>query len=374
MSQQEKDIASLYKGLFRFVDVPFPEDPAWEKEMSYVHQYRNYHSLFQTSMPKVPALFTRLDILSQDDELCVGHSVRVRYRATVLKPKKWVMFKDINSMDTIVTDEIEGETTRVVTGEQKITFHAGVEFGVGVGVEGGYGPAKASLDFKTSIGLEFEKSVKITATSTQKLLPGTSYQPTIIYAKLQCEVVHAREGDFMVNGLGMEGELVTMNPEGSYNLLPEQRCSWSGYKKSILELKALHDACGKFLITSRQEPQWSKASSARLNAVVDPVDCILYLQGFSVIAETRGSKNSNQSQILFNQLNDQKADLMGLLQGHGNYGSTSYIKGNELVGFHGFGGPLLNSEPDIQLCYSLGGLVKVWNVAVKSKYVVEKEA
>ncbi|KAF9353569.1 hypothetical protein BGX26_008672 [Mortierella sp. AD094] len=141
MSQYDKDVEALYKGELRFIDVPFPEDPDWEKEPSYNHQYRNYHDLYRTGMPKVPALFTHCEVSRVENE--VAASVRIYYRSMVLKPKKWVMFKDINGMEPILTDEIDGENTKTV------------------GAEAGYGPVKASTEFKTSVGVEYEKKVTV---------------------------------------------------------------------------------------------------------------------------------------------------------------------------------------------------------------------
>lgn len=53
MSQEQQDIQDLYEGKIRWIDVPFPADPAWENEKSYVKQFKQYHSLYNTSMPKV---------------------------------------------------------------------------------------------------------------------------------------------------------------------------------------------------------------------------------------------------------------------------------------------------------------------------------
>ncbi|KAF9945154.1 hypothetical protein BGZ70_004010 [Mortierella alpina] len=214
---QEQD--HLYKGEVEWTSVPFPEDPEWEDDISYVEQYKLYRSEYFKGMPVVPALMTYCEV-KPSDESGQKHSVRMYYRSMVLKLLKWIIARDQDGLSPLNGDETKASES--------------------------YGPVKASASFKTTSGASWEKTVKVTSKRVMTVEQGCSYQPTRIYAKLLCDVVHVKEGDFLVNGLGRE--LITTNARYE-PVAPKHYASHTGFVKSITEFRPLNDAFGKNLST-----------------------------------------------------------------------------------------------------------------------------
>lgn len=291
--------------------------------------------------------------LQKDDKGEQKHSVRIYYLSMVLKPIKWAIHKDHDGLGPLTGDETKGEFTLEMEKEENVKFHASIEFSADVSASGGYGPAKGSASLKTSIGASSEKKAKVMTKKVMTVEQGCSYQPTRIYAKLLCKVIHAKEGDFLANGFG---ELVTTNKP--YEPVAEKhKVSESGYVKATAELHRLYDAFGKDVSTFRREnwgPMWVKMSSVKLKTVVDPADARLYVTGTSAYGQTSPFLSGWLLPHLLKKLVIANKPAITIVYRSGSLGDYRGLCGRD------------STHEDKEISYSPGNLVKVWKVAVKA--------
>ncbi|KAG0248026.1 hypothetical protein BG011_000622 [Mortierella polycephala] len=364
MALQDDTVPQMYQGRFQWINVPFPVDPTWNDNIPYSDQYNQYHAIYKGSMPKVPAMMTHCEA-TQIAEPSNAHGARVYYRSMVLKPKKWVIALDTQGLDPINGDECGGEFRVERDEEEILKLRSSIEFSSDVSASGSHGPVKASANLKMNASVHWEKTVTTKTKRVQTAGEGSSYQPTYIYAKLLCEMVCAKAGDFLVDSLD-DNELITTNPYCS----PVQdihRASKSGYVKSRDELQGLYLACGKYMTTYKAEDGsfWAKGSSARIQMVVDPVDARLYVKGYAVSLRRDGILWAGEGVRLVNLLRTTSAwdSILNSLPG-----SVSLTTGHEnakLDDYHGLQGEDAMRE-DMEITYSPGNLVKIWKVAVKA--------
>lgn len=111
MSLQDENIRLLSEGEIQWIDVEFPSDPDWDKNVSYADQLKKYYSMYRFTMPKVPKvpkLLTYCDF-TKTDESNIDHAVRINDRSIVLQPRKWMVELDTEGLDPLVGDECEGQ-------------------------------------------------------------------------------------------------------------------------------------------------------------------------------------------------------------------------------------------------------------------------
>ncbi|KAF9371919.1 hypothetical protein CPB97_001601 [Podila verticillata] len=302
----------------------------------------------------VPALMTYCEVPLMEDEEGQKHSVRIHYRTWVLKPIRWVIHKDHDGLCAFIGNETPGQFTVEMETEEDVKFSSCIEFSAAVSAAGGYGPVMGSVGLKTSIGAGWEKTCKVTTRQAMIVEQGCSYQPTRIYAKLLCKVVHAKAGEFLANGFG---ELVTTN-KCHEPVAANHKASNSTYVRPVTDLRRLYDAFGKEVSISRKERGflWSKVISIKIKikVVVDPADGRLYVTGAASrfmnhkILPARFSRWRIRSRMAANE-----RSVVVLVNGLGSLRDYRGLCAKDSM------------PEDKVISYSPGGLVKVWKVATK---------
>ncbi|KAG0324930.1 hypothetical protein BGZ99_001289 [Dissophora globulifera] len=294
----QEDMESLLAGTPRMVTVDFPKDKKWADDTVYGKLKEAYYVAYNEHMSriKVPAVMTHctIDDVFDDPERKYAHTARVRYHSMVLVPRRWTVSADVSEKPV----GGNGEVIRVHEEEEEAELGITIEFNAKAAVEGRKGPATASVDGGAGFGAKWRKMVKVTTKHTQTLEAGCIYQPTRVFARLVCDVVMAKTGEFAVMSSGGElnlpVELVSTRPA---HLDMEARFRTStpnfGYQKSVKEMDALYRACGTQLITLRSpssEAVWNymRVSSAKLKLVVDVEEARLWVTGTAASLEWKG--------------------------------------------------------------------------------------
>ncbi|KAG0300875.1 hypothetical protein BGZ98_008799 [Dissophora globulifera] len=294
MSQQQQfdqDYQNLCQGRVRLIEVPFPEDPEWNYNQfrSYKEYFMQYHSVYGIAMPRVPALMTHYELTKHNETGRVHYS----YKSKLVRPIKWIIDIDHHGLSAINCNENENYTVESVT-EENVDFHAGIDLSIDTNftVLGGYTPVKTSANLKKTIGTSLIKKVEVTHKKVIHFEAGCTYQSTRIYAKLLCEVIYARTGDFFCSYFG---NLTTNASEtGGVSTFKVSESPYIKLATGPDGLQGLHDAFGNTVSTHRDgsflrgklvlpKVELSSAglevtlSSTKINVVVDPADARLYI-------------------------------------------------------------------------------------------------
>ncbi|KAF9999660.1 hypothetical protein BGZ80_000180 [Entomortierella chlamydospora] len=366
MTFSVEDTKAIYEGRFQWIDVPFPVDPKWSETPDLVSYLNQYHSTYKDSMPKVPKMFTYCDAARESDSAGI-YCARVSYNTMVLKPKKWIIVTDTTDLPIVDSEHLKAPIDPVET----IKFNTSVEFSSPVHEKGSTEPVHCDPKLRESDGDIWEKSVVTVVKQVQQVEPGCRYQPTRIYAKLLCDVVHAKEGEFLINAMD-PNEIITTNPRG-VPVEEKDKVSLTPHVKRIDEISGLYDACGKFVTVgacerdSEQMTSLAKAALAKIKLVVDPSDARLLVTGEAMVLNKDGLLLSNEDQHLLGALQpNSNVDFRTSTQ---NVALLFSSKMNtsptvKLGGYHALDvSDILFTEHEVS--YSPGSMVQVWKVLVR---------
>ncbi|KAF9343117.1 hypothetical protein BGX26_006241 [Mortierella sp. AD094] len=365
MTLSVEDIKAIYEGRFQWIDVPFPVDPKWGETQDLVSYFNQYHSAYKDSMPKVPEMFTYCDAARESDSTGI-YCARVSYNTMVLKPRKWVIVTDTTELSIVDSGHLKVTIDPVET----IKFSTSVEFSSPVHEKGSTEPVQCDPNLRESDGAMWEKSVVTVVKQVQQVEPGCHYQPTRIYAKLLCDVVHAKEGEFLINAMD-PNEIITTNPRG-VPVEEKDKVALTPRVKQIDEISGLYDACGKYVTVGACERDpglttgWAKAALAKIKLVVDPSDARLLVTGETILDEN-GLLLANEEQHSLGALqHNSDVDFhtsthkVALLFSSKMHASPTV----RLGGYHALDGrDILFTEHEIS--YSPGSMVQVWKVLIK---------
>ncbi|KAG0048558.1 hypothetical protein BGZ90_007590 [Linnemannia elongata] len=331
MSQQQNtDIENLYNGKVRWIKVPFSIDPVWLSDdyKSYTDQILQYHT--------VPALMTYCELTKSEGPITQA-PLHITYSSKVLLPIKWVIHFDHDGLPAFNGNETGGSYTITMATKKKVTFHSSVEFATETSISGGYGSVQGSVGLKSSIGASWVKEVEVATTQSFEVEQGCNYQFTRFYAKLLCEVIHARKGGFFCDD---SAGLVLDNAPGA-----------SPYIVPVAKLRGLYNAFGKNVSLRRQRRL--RSSVPKINAVVDPADGRLYITSMAI-------NGPETKDVLPNINQDPSIGDTGLF-------SVAY---NQPLNRCPYYFPLNGTDDtkeNMEITYAPGNLVKVWEMAVKAR-------
>lgn len=335
------DIQNLYEGKFRWVKVPFPEDSVWQSNeyKSYTNQLLQYWRTYNPVMPYVPALMTYCEWTESDVDWKKNiPMVRISYISKVLKPIKWVIHFDHDGLPAFNGNEAGGDYTIKMETKKTVKFNAGIEFTTNASISGVNGPVQGSIGLKSSAGTSWEKVVDVVTIKEIKVEQGCNYQFTHFYAKLLCEVIHAREGEFCCSN---SRETVITSASEIFD--PPKL-------KSIDALSRLYHAFGKN-VALHQKGKFFKGKTREIKMVVDPADSMLYI-----------TSRANEAPI---DLPDFPAGYSGVGMDDNMHSVSFYHSFLRCHCYFGLNGKDVIKE-DTEITYSPGNLVKVWEVAVKA--------
>lgn len=296
--QEDKD--NLVAGYPRMVAVDFPKDPERANDKVYGKLKEDYHAAYSGHMPKVPAVLTHCtidEVFDDPDRKMYPHTARVKYHSMVLVPRRWTIHTDVSE----ATVGGRGEVVTVEQHEEEAELGVTVDFNAKASVEVKKGPASASLDGGVGFGAKWRRKVSVRTTHTQTLEAGCVYQPTRVFAKLVCDVVQAKTGEFTATSSSGKPpftcELVSTRP--AHAAMEDRfRTSTStfGYKKSLREIDALYRACGTDLTTLMSPKNealftFMRVSSAKLKLVVDLEEARLWVSSTAACLEWHGAYN-----------------------------------------------------------------------------------